>query len=125
MLHYGLKFKALPQDLRDYLEDIYGRDSYEFREIFFPEHERYDENEEKLTPKHEQYDKLKKREVKRKVREKYGGIEWKKDGRRVIDDDYDELEPSFERKLHTLKLKDDKEDELSGEEIEMLLESDL
>lgn len=66
--------------------------------------------------------KLKHKELKRKFKERYGGIEWKLDGRRVIDEDYDALEPAFERNVHNYRVK---KEELNDDEIDMLLDEDL
>lgn len=66
---------------------------------------------------------LKHKELKRKFQERYRGIEWDLDGRRVIDDDYDELEPKYERKIHTYRVKE--KENLSDDEVDMLLEEDL
>jgi hypothetical protein len=65
---------------------------------------------------------LKKKELKRKFEERYKGIEWSLDGRRVVDDDYDDLEPAYERKLHKERLTRDK---LNEDEMDMLLDEDL
>lgn len=94
---------------------MHGKDSYEFKEVF-------NRDEERHEPTHAELRDLKQREVERKIRERYGSIEWKTDGRRVSDDDYDEDEPAYERKLHIGRIN---KEELKDEDIDMLLEEDL
>ena len=49
-------------------------------------------------------------------------IEWDEDGRKVTDEDYDDIEPKFQRKLHNARIKRER---LDDDEINMLLEEDL
>jgi len=97
------------------LTDVHGKDSYEMKEVF-------NRHEHEREPTHAELRELKKREVERKIRERYGSIEWKTDGRRVVDEDYDEDEPAYERKLHIGRINKEK---LNEEDIDMLLEEDL
>jgi hypothetical protein len=116
MLHHTVPFDELPLQLQAEIEKMHAnKTDYELEEMFMMRrHKRRKESVELIE--------LKKRELKRKFKEKYGHTEWRMDGRRVIDDDYDDLEPAFERKVHLTRLKKDK---LTEDEIDELLEEDL
>lgn len=69
-------------------------------------------------------DQLRKSELTRRFHQQYSGIEWTDDGRRVVDDDWDEEFPTRERKLHTYHEKK-KQDKLDQEEIDKLLDFEV
>lgn len=113
-LHSAVHWEDLPAEFRHKIEDLYkDQRSMDIMELFGKGYHRR-KNVTNLD--------LMKREAKRKFNERYRAIEWKADGRRVIDDDYDDLEPAYERKLHTERLK---RDNLSEDELAMLVEEDL
>jgi len=116
LIHGGRTWKELPQEYREVLETT--NPEHTLRERY-----RKGEDEHRREPQHAEIKHLKHFEIERKVREAYHGVEWEKDGRRVIDEDYDEELPKYERKLHIMKSK--VKDELSDDEIDMLLENDL
>ena len=114
LLHYKVVFEDLPQQLQEAIKEMHENDpSDEIEDLM---------GYRRSRPKPAKVLDLKEKEIKRKFKERYEGIEWMSDGRRVIDDDYDDLEPAYERKLHMGRINREK---LSEDEIDILLEEDL
>ena len=65
---------------------------------------------------------MRKDEIRRRFQKVYIGVEWLDDGRRVIDEDYDEEAPSKDRKLHNYGFK---RDNITSEQVDELLDFEL
>lgn len=113
IFHMKVKLQQLPEEFQHKLRELHDdKTDSQFREMFNGfEHPNYEMRDHKLL------------ELERRHNERYGYVEWSKDGRRVIDDDYDDLEPRNER--HGYKFRRKKKFYLSEGEIDQLLEMDL
>lgn len=110
--HY---FEDLPEELKFKIKEMHADvPEYEFDMMFHLRGRKHRKAAELIDLKH--------KELQRKYKERYQGIEWSSDGRRVIDDDYDALEPAYKRNIHIYAKK---QKDLKDEEIDMLLEEDL
>jgi len=112
IFHMKIEFKDLPKEfrhkLREHFSHVRERD---FREMF---------NWLDDPHGHKNDTELKRKRLNDHFYDRYYGVEWKADGRRVTDDDYDDLEPKYERihhKIRTAKhrLNDDELKELMDE----------
>lgn len=113
LFHIKVKLSKLPKEFQEKLRELHDdKTDHQFFEMF----NGYD------LPQKDQRD-LKMEELKRRHTERYANVEWSKDGRRVIDEDYDDLEPKNERKGYHFKKK--KQYYLKEDEINELLEMDL
>lgn len=65
---------------------------------------------------------MRREEVRRRFQMKYSGVEWLDDGRRVIDEDYDEEKPKKKRNLHRYGFK---RDSIPTETVDELLNMEL
>ena len=116
ILKQHVHFDELPVELRHRIDEMEEKREDKRRD---PREERGFQREKK---KPKDFYSLKKEELKKKQRERYFRYEWDLDGRRVVDEDYDDLEPSYQRNLHKSKMK---EFNMSEEEIDELLNLDL
>lgn len=113
LIHDRVLWDELPAEFQHSIEEMYkDKEKHEIYELFGRGKRRG----------HAKVIDLKKKELKRKFNERYKGMEWSLDGRRVVDDDYDDLEPKYERKLHQERIK---RNELDENEMDMLLDEDL
>ena len=114
LLHSRTHWEDLPQEFRDKARGLHEHmNRHEFEELFYVHN---------MKPTYTETSELKKQEIQRKFEEKYKMVEWAPDGRIVTDEDYDEIEPKFERKLHRGRVNRDR---LEDAEISMLLEEDF